>query len=129
MVIDASALMAILKKEPEWHVFFRAINRAASAWISPVNWYEATVNAEKYGINNVRIVETIVQRLKIHVVPVDEHQMRLAHAAWRKYGKGRNPAQLNMGDCFAYALAQQIGEPLLYKGKDFAKTDIAAAIP
>jgi len=128
MVIDASALMAILKKEPEWRAFSRAINWAASAWISPINWYEAAVNAEKYGINNVRIVKTIVQRLRIQVVPLDEHQMRLAHAAWRKYGKGRNLAQLNMGDCFAYALAQQIGEPLLYKGKDFAQTDIAAAI-
>jgi ribonuclease VapC len=129
MVIDASALMAILKKEPEWRAFFRAINRAESAWISPVNWYEAAVNAEKYGINNVRIVETIVQRLRIQVVPLDEHQMRLAHAAWRKYGKGRNPAQLNMGDCFAYALAKQTGEPLLYKGRDFVHTDITSALP
>ena len=129
MVIAASALMAILKKEPEWRAFFRAINRAASAWISPVNWYEAAVNAEKYGINNVRIVETIVQRLRIDVVPLDEHQMRLAHAAWRKYGKGRNPAQLNMGDCFAYALAKQTGEPLLYKGRDFVHTDITSALP
>jgi len=62
-------------------------------------------------------------------IEVDEDQMRLAHAAWRRYGKGRHRAQLNMGDCFAYALAKQTGEPLLYKGKDFGHTDIIPAIP
>ena len=129
MVVDASAIMAIVKKEPEWRSFIRAISRAAAPRISPVNWYEAAVNAEKYASRDIRIVETTVQKLAIRIVPVDEDQMRLAHAAWRRYGKGRHRAQLNMGDCFAYALAKQMGEPLLYKGKDFEHTDITPAIP
>src|SRR5436309_11634975 len=129
MVVDASAIMAIVKKEPEWRTFIRMISRAAAPLISPVNWYEAAVNVEKYAPRNIRVVEIIVQKLAIRIVPVDETQMRVAHAAWKRYGKGRHRAQLNMGDCFAYALAQETGEPLLYKGKDFVHTDVASAVP
>lgn len=129
MVVDASAIMAIVKKEPEWRSFIQTISRAAAPVISPVNWYEAAVNAEKYVPRDLRIVEVTVTKLAIRIVPVDEAQMRLAHAAWRKYGKGRHEARLNMGDCFAYALAKQLDEPLLYKGRDFGHTDIVPAIP
>jgi ribonuclease VapC len=129
MVVDASAIMAIVKREPEWRVFIRTISRAAAPVISPVNWYEAAVNAEKYVPHDLRILEVMIKKLAIRIVPVDEGQMRLAHAAWRKYGKGRHQARLNMGDCFAYALAKHLDEPLLYKGRDFVHTDIRAAVP
>jgi ribonuclease VapC len=74
-------------------------------------------------------LEALIRTIGVRLVPVDETQMRLAYSAWRKYGKGRNRARLNMGDCFAYALAKHLDEPLLYKGSDFVHTDIASAIP
>lgn len=129
MVVDASALLAILFTEPERRAFSLALNHASSALLSPVNWYEAAVNAESYGTPEVKALESLIQRIGIQIVPIDEGQMQLAHAAWRKYGKGRHKARLNMGDCFAYALAKHTGEPLLYKGNDFVHTDVKSAFP
>ncbi|MBV9570531.1 MAG: type II toxin-antitoxin system VapC family toxin [Alphaproteobacteria bacterium] len=129
MVVDASALLAILFTEPERRAFSLALNHASSALLSPVNWYEAVVNAESHGTPEVKALESLIQRIGIQIIPVDEVQMKLAHAAWRKYGKGRHKARLNMGDCFAYALAKHTGESLLYKGKDFVHTDIRSALP
>jgi ribonuclease VapC len=129
MVVDASALLAILFTEPERRTFSLALNHASSASLSPINWYEAAVKAESYGTPEFKALKSLIQRTGIQIVPVDEIQMRLAHGAWRKYGKGRHKASLNMGDCFAYALAKQSGEPLLYKGNDFVHTDITSAIP
>jgi ribonuclease VapC len=129
MVVDASALLAILFTEPERRAFSVALNHASSALLSPVNWYEAAVNAESYGTPELKALESLIRRIGIRIIPVDEGQMQLAHHAWRKYGKGRHRARLNMGDCFAYALAKQRGEPLLFKGNDFIHTDIMSAIP
>jgi ribonuclease VapC len=129
MVVHASALLAILFDEPERKVFSVALNHASSTLLSPINWYEATVNAETRGTEEAKALQPLMRRIGIQIVPVDQGQMELAHDAWRKYGKGRHKARLNMGDCFAYALAKQTGEPLLYKGRDFVHTDISPAIP
>lgn len=129
MVVDASALLAILFGEPEWSDFSLALRHASTVLLSPINWYEAATNIERYGTQSAKAVDALIRSLEIRIVPVDESQMRLAHAAWKKYGKRRHQAQLNMGDCFAYALAKQTGEPLLYKGKDFVHTDIKSALP
>jgi ribonuclease VapC len=128
MVIDASALVAILKLEPERELFSRLIYRASVRRISPVNWFEAAVQAERAGAESVAAFRDYIAAAEIVVTPVDQTQMRMAHLAWRDFGKGRHPARLNMGDCFAYALAKQSGEPLLFKGGDFDKTDIVAAV-
>lgn len=129
MVVDASALLAILFSEPERRAFSLALSHASSALLSPVNWYEAAVKAESHGTRELTALESVMQRIGIQIVPIDEGQMQLAHGAWRKYGKGRHRAGLNMGDCFAYALAKQRGEPLLFKGNDFIHTDIKSALP
>jgi ribonuclease VapC len=129
MVVDASALLAILLDEPEWDDFSLVLRRAPAVLLSPVNWYEAATNIERDGTRSAKALEALVRSIDIRIVPVDEPQMRLAHVAWRKYGKGKHQARLNMGDCFAYALAKHLDEPLLYKGRDFVHTDIRAAVP
>ena len=128
MVVDASALLAILFDEPEWNDFSLALLHAPNVLLSPVNWYEAAINVESRGAHSAKAVEALVRSIGIRIVPVDETQMRLAHEAWRRYGKGRHKARLNMGDCFAYALARVTGEPLLFKGNDFTHTDIKSAL-
>jgi ribonuclease VapC len=126
MVIDASALVAILRSEVEQSTFTRALSRAPVKRISPVNWHETAIATEKTG--DFGFLEAIMARYGIVITPIDEKQARLAHQAWLKFGKGRHPARLNLGDCFAYALAKMTGEPLLFKGGDFARTDITAAV-
>ena len=96
--------------------------------MSPVNWLEAAIRAERAGPDDVNALNAFVDAAQIDIVPVDRLRMRVAHIAWRDFGKGHHPAKLNLGDCFAYALAKSLNEPLLYKGGDFARTDIAAAI-
>jgi ribonuclease VapC len=128
MVIDASALVAILRLEPERDEFARAILRAPVKLMSPVNWLEVAIRAERARIEDVEVLDAFVSAAEIEIVPVDQLQMRIAHIAWRDFGKGRHPAKLNLGDCFAYALAKHSGEPLLYKGGDFARTDVIAAV-
>jgi ribonuclease VapC len=124
MVVDASALIAILRGEPEERAFAKALAAASIRRMSPVNWFEAAVNAEKGGSADYATLERLAARLSLEIVPVDDNQMHLAHQAWRRYGKGRDPAKLNLGDCFAYALAKRLNEPLLFKGGDFSRTDI-----
>jgi ribonuclease VapC len=126
MVIDASALIAILKLEPEGEQFARAILRTSKRLMSPVNWLEAAIRAERAG--DMKALDDFVAAAEIVFVPVDQFQMRIAHIAWRDFGKGHHPAKLNLGDCFAYALAKATGEPLLYKGADFKRTDIPSVL-
>jgi ribonuclease VapC len=127
MVIDASAIIAILRAEPESDAFKRALALAPIRHMSPVNWFEAALNMESTP-QDAAAFKALSDYLGLGIVPVDEARMRIAHQAWKRFGKGRNPALLNMGDCFAYALAKQLGEPLLFKANDFAKTDIASAV-
>lgn len=126
MVVDASALIAILRSEPEQEAFSLALSRAPTRRISPVNWHEVAVVMER--TNDFPIFESVLARLHVSVASIDEAQARLAHLAWRTFGKGRHPARLNLGDCFAYALAKQTGEPLLFKGRDFGLTDVKTAV-
>jgi ribonuclease VapC len=128
MVVDASALLAILKGEREEKLFTGILASSSLNRISPVNWFETSVQAEKAGREDWLAFEGIVVRARIIITPIEEEQARLAQQAWRRFGKGRHPARLNLGDCFAYALAKMTGEPLLFKGADFARTDVLAAV-
>ncbi len=125
MVIDTSALAAIFFREPERERFRDAITAADSRLISAATLLEAGMVIEgRRGSGAGREFDLFVLRSNFQIVSVDAEQAELARSAWRKYGKGRHPAGLNFGDCFAYALAKTTGEPLLAKGDDFAQTDI-----
>ena len=125
MVIDTSALAAIFFAEPERESFRDAITRAHSRLISAATLLETGIVIEgRRGSEAGREFDLFVVRAGLEIVSVDAEQADIARSAWRKYGKGRHPAGLNYGDCFAYALAKTTGEPLLAKGTDFAKTDI-----
>jgi len=125
MVIDTSALVAVFLEEPERQRFLDAIFEAESRRISAANVLETGIVLEaKRGEAAGRELDLFLHRTAVEVVPVDAEQVEVARLAWRKYGKGRHPAALNFGDCFAYALAKTLGEPLLAKGNDFAQTDL-----
>jgi len=126
MVIDTSALAAIFFSEPEGPQFLRAIVEAESRLISAATILEAGIVLEaRQGEAAGREFDLFTLRAGLQVVPFDAEQAELARSAWRKFGKGRHPAGLNFGDCFAHALAQSTGELLLAKGADFAATGIA----
>ena len=125
MVIDTSALLAIFLAEPERRQFLQQITQAEKRLISAVNAFETGIVLEaRRGEAAGREFDLFLGRANLEVVAVDAEQVEIARAAWRRYGKGRHPAALNFGDCFAYALAKTSGEPLLAKGLDFARTDI-----
>jgi len=127
MVIDTSALLAIFLGEPERRRFLEAITQAETRWISAANALETGIVLEaRRGEAAGREFDLFFHEAKVEVASVDIEQVELARLAWRKYSKGRHPAGLNFGDCFAYALAKMLGEPLLAKGSDFARTDIKA---
>jgi ribonuclease VapC len=128
MVIDASAIVAILRGEPEDKIFADVISDDPMRHMSPVNWFEAAIAAEKYDDADFVTLEKLATRIGLVIVPVTEEHMRLAHRAWLRFGKGRDKAKLNLGDCFAYALARSLDEPLLYKGRDFSRTDVRSAL-
>jgi ribonuclease VapC len=127
MVVDASAIIAILHAEPERPLFLRALLRAPALRMTPVNWLEAAMVIDSRSTGRAEF-EALIARSGITIVPVDVSLMRAAYEAWRTFGKGRHPARLNLGDCFAYALSKETGEPLLFKGDDFRKTDITPAL-
>lgn len=127
IVIDTSAVVACLAKEAEAAEFTEKVALASLRIISSVNLLEARlVLAFSKGIP-VEIVDEFLARERIDVIPFDEALCDLAFEAYGRYGKGRHPARLNMGDCAAYALAKARGWPLLYKGDDFAGTDVERA--
>ena len=128
MVIDTSALLAILQNEPERHAFNLIIESEDVRALSTANFVELSMVVEsRYGPEGVRDLDLFLNRADIELVPVDSDQAYLARQAFRQYGKGRHPAGLNYGDCFSYALAKSLGEPLLFKGEDFSQTDLACA--
>jgi ribonuclease VapC len=125
MVIDTSALLAIFLAEPERQQFLEQITQAERRLISAVNAFETGIVLEaRRGEAAGREFDLFLGRASLEVVPADAEQVEIARAAWRRYGKGRHPAGLNFGDCFAYALAKALAEPLLAKGQDFSQTDI-----
>ena len=130
MIIDTSAIIAILQNEPGAIPCARAIADATIRRVSAVNFVESAVviDASRDPIATRRF-DDFVKEANISIEPVTEIQAQIARGAYRDFGKGSgHPAKLNFGDCFAYALAKESGEPLLFKGREFAHTDIAAAL-
>lgn len=127
MILDTSALLAILRDEPERAAFNAAIEAAASRSMSTATFVETSiVIGTRYGGDGLRDLDLFIAKAEIALVAVDAEQAHVAREAFLRFGRGRHPAALNYGDCFSYALAQTRGEPLLYKGDDFPKTDVAA---
>jgi ribonuclease VapC len=125
MVIDTSALISILLGEPEAEAFARAITNDSKRLISAFSVLESSIVIEaKKGDAGGRELDVLLHRSKIEIVGMNTEQLEIARRAWRMYGKGRHPAGLDIGDCCAYALAKYAGEPLLFKGDDFGKTNI-----
>ena len=128
LVIDTSAIMAILRQEDDAFEIAACIARASSVCISAATRLEAfTVAMSRGDIGSQKLAEFLDQ-LAPQVIAFDEVQSRLAVTAVKAFGKGHHPARLNFGDCCAYALAKSLKLPLLYKGNDFAQTDIASAL-
>jgi len=128
MVIETSALVAMLTNEPEAERFEAAVEADPVRMMSTASYLEAaTVVEQRFGEPGGRELDLWLHRAGVDLVSVDAEQADVARSAYRRFGKGRNRAGLNYGDCFAYALAKVSGEPLLYKGDDFAHTDIGAA--
>ena len=130
MVIDTSALVAILRGEPEGRAFNESIEAADTCVLSVASFVEVSIVIEaRHGAEGVRDLDLFIERARIGLVEVDAEQGRIARDAFRSFGKGRHRAGLNYGDCFAYALARVRGEPLLFKGDDFGLTDVTPAQP
>lgn len=128
MILDTSAVVAVLQSEPVSERLVVALDDNPVRRISAVSLVEAAIVMQaRYGDAGEREVDIFVQRLRVDVLPVTEEQAELARGAFRRFGKGRHRAGLNFGDCFAYALAVALGEPLLFVGDDFGKTDVDQA--
>jgi ribonuclease VapC len=124
MVVDSSAVLAILFCEPERSQFLKLIDESQTRLISAAGALESAMVLEhRHGIAGGDELDIFLHRAAIEIVSVDSEQFSVARQAWRKFGKGRHPAALNFGDCFAYALSKVSSEPLLAKGTDFQKTD------
>jgi ribonuclease VapC len=128
MVVDTSALVALFLREPGHDIIADLVDDAQRAYMSVVTRVELTavLCGRRLAADPVRVSE-FVDALHLDPVPVTYEQMTLAVEALLTFGKGRHPAGLNLGDCFAYALAKSLGAPLLFKGEDFANTDITPA--
>jgi len=128
MVVDTSALLAILFGEPERDPYIALLAQATDPVISTATLVEASIVMQaREGDDGVRDLDELLATAAVRAVAVDTNQARLAREAFARFGKGRAPAGLNFGDCFAYALAQATGRPLLFKGADFARTDVRSA--
>ncbi|MGD9616587.1 MAG: type II toxin-antitoxin system VapC family toxin [Alphaproteobacteria bacterium] len=129
MVIDTSAILAILFNEPERQRFAELLEAAEVRLVSAVTRVEAAfvVEGRQREAERERL-DRFFRMTDPEIVPVTPEQAEIAIEAFRRFGRGRHPAALNIGDCFAYALARATGETLLYKGGDFARTDIESAI-
>jgi ribonuclease VapC len=130
MIIDASAIVAILRNEPQAGSCANAIAGTTSRRVSAVNYVEAAVviDGSRDPVASRRF-DDLFREAQLVVEPVTESQARIAREAYRDFGKGSgHPAGLNFGDCFAYALAKATGEPILFKGDDFRRTDLTSAL-
>lgn len=130
MIVDTSALVAILKREPGWQTFARALDTSRRSSISASTYVELSIVAD--GLKNPtlsRRVDELIEQFQITVEPFTFEQAKIARQAYRDYGKGSgHPANLNFGDCLSYALAREKREPILFKGENFSKTDLRAAV-
>jgi ribonuclease VapC len=130
IVIDTSAVIAIIRAEAEAGRFIDAIAAADTAYMSAVSFQEsAMVLAGRSGdAGGWDVLDDLVRDMDLQVAPHDHDLSIVAREAFLRFGKGRHPAALNCGDCASYALAKRLGLPLLFKGRDFSRTDIAAAV-
>ncbi len=125
MVIDTSAIIAILGDEPERKSFIEAIDQDSERLFSAASLLEASiVILQRYGEDGLRDLDMLIGKAGIEIAPVDFEQSRIARFAYRNFGKSRHAANLNFGDCFAYALSKATAQPLLFKGRDFFETDV-----
>lgn len=129
MIVDTSALVAVHEGEPEGVDFFDKLRQEPEVKMSAGSLLEASIVLDgRVTGRTSRRLDQLVRDLRIAIVPVDAEQVRVARAAYRDFGRGSgHPAKLNFGDCFAYALASLTGEALLFKGDDFAHTDVRVA--
>ncbi len=126
MVVDASAILAILQGEPERRRYLEAIEGADSARMSVASFVEVSIVIEsRYGAEGLRDLDLFIARAGIELIAVDDAQGQIARSGFSRFGKGRHRAGLNYGACFSYAAAIRLGEPLLAKGDDFVHTDVA----
>lgn len=130
MIVDTSAVLAVLLGEGEADDFAEFVLKSDRCAMSAVSFVEVSIVAESNGGDGgVRQLDAFLRTAGITIEPVSEEHALAARQAYSDYGKGRHPAGLSFGACFSYALAKVSGEPLLFKGSDFRKTDVAAAIP
>lgn len=128
MILDTSAILAIVFREPEHDEFLRKIGAAPTVGVGAPTLVEtAIILIARLGEEGQRLLSLMVERAGIVVVSFDPPHWQLAIEAWLRFGKGRHPAALNFGDCLAYTTARLAGRPLLCKGDDFSKTDLALA--
>jgi ribonuclease VapC len=128
MIVDSSAIIAILESEPEADALQQALDRSPGHTISAVNYVETGIVIDGRGDPVLsRTFDNFLFETRIRIESVTPEQARLAREAYRDFGKGRHRAGLNLGDCFSYALAKCKREPLLFKGNDFRKTDVEVA--
>jgi ribonuclease VapC len=129
MIVDTSALVAILKHEPERLAFAKALDEAKNLSISAATYLEFSIVIDSCGDPALSLeIEETIEKFDIQIESVTAAQAKIARQAYRDFGKGSgHPANLNFGDCFSYALARDKREPMLYKGDDFVHTDIRPA--
>jgi ribonuclease VapC len=128
MIIDTSALVAILDQEPEAERIARALAATPERMLSAANQVEVGIVMQaRRGDDGARDVDLLLAKLRVEIVPFTARQAEIARKAFRRYGRGRHDAKLNFGDCFAYALAKDASAPLLFKGDDFGQTDVMVA--
>ena len=130
MIVDSSALVAMLWREPEGEAFALAISSERSPKVSAANYLEAgiVIDRERNPALSAKL-DAVITELGIEIAPVTSEQARIARQAYRDFGKGSgHPAKLNFGDCFAYALAMERGEALLYKGEDFEHAGLGRVV-
>ncbi len=128
MIVDTSALLAILLNEPDSDHYARAIAESDCSRMSVANYLEAAIVVEhRAGAAGGHELDLLMERAPVELEPVTVEHAQAARQAWQRFGKGNHPASLNFGDCFAYALARTERERLLFKGDDFALTDITSA--
>jgi ribonuclease VapC len=128
MIVDSSVIIAILRNEPDANELAAALRRAPIRRVSAVTWVESAVVTD--GNRNPvlsRRFDDLLRDVHMRIETVTPRQAEIARQAYRDFGKGRHKAGLNFGDCFAYALAKELDEPLLFKGDDFCHTDVEAA--
>ena len=130
MIVDTSALLAILFREPDAARFEQLIATTANCRMSVANALEAAIVVEARGGMKAGVeLDALLESAGIALAPVTADHLIAAQRAWRRFGKGNHRAALNFGDCFAYALAEATAEPLLFKGHEFVHTDIPTALP